>query len=148
MDLPFHPKSCDSPSQVDQVLLEPLGQIMGVMKDTIITAMAARGWEKDRIVDCFSKPFDTFIGPQAARASVWMRDDREQGGVWLLDGNFTSAGENVLAMSSLYLPADLTNDEVVSKVSRLIEQMEEAVSQAFSVRMIPAHTDCGERPAG
>lgn len=118
------------------------------MKDTIISAMAARGWEKDHIVDCFSKPFDTFIGLQAARASVWMRDDREQGGIWLLDGNFTSAGENVLAMSNLHLQSTLSDEQIVSKVSGLIDQMEEAVSQAFSVRMIPSETSTQDRPAG
>jgi len=43
------------------------------MKDMIVECMAFFGWRKDRIVDCFSKTYETALTP--SKASIWLTFD-------------------------------------------------------------------------
>ncbi len=104
------------------------------MKDKIIAGLAQFGWQKDRIVDAFSKEFKTAVVPK--RASIWLRLDREFPRWWLTDGDFTSAGENVLAATSVMLPVDMTDPEIEQAIAAFVAEMERKVAGAWSVRLL------------
>lgn len=119
------------------------------MKNLIIDAMAAHGWVKDSITDCFTKSFDTFVGPNAGHASVWLLPDRVQDGYWITNGTFLSAGENVLAADILYLP--LTATDVPTSIEAFVAQMESSIQDSYAVRMLnqpQPEMSTGESPLG
>ena len=104
------------------------------MKDTIIQRLSYHGWLKDRIVDAFSKTFQTCVAPK--RASIWLRFDKEGGRWWLADGDFTSAGENVLATSFAILPVGMLLNAIELTVDALVTKMELKIASAYSVRLL------------
>lgn len=109
------------------------------VKEMIVEAMASAGWNKDRIVDCFSKNFETFRGP--ARAAIWLSFDAGTQEFWLRSADFTSAGENVLAACYAFFPSqDLTYSYVDHKIKNLVAEMESKVATAFSVRIMNKET--------
>lgn len=104
------------------------------MKDAIVGCLAQHGWCKDKILDFFNKPVETFAGQ--ARASIWLRFEEEFDRWWLRDGNFTSAGENVLATSFAFFPGGMSQHEIEQKIAALVVSMDRDISRAFSVRML------------
>jgi hypothetical protein len=103
------------------------------MKHKIIDCLARFGWQKDTILDFFNKSFETFVG--GARACIWLKFDDECDCWWLDNGDFTSAGENVLATSYAIFPVGMPQNEIDQTVTALVAEMERKVSGAFSVRM-------------
>lgn len=104
------------------------------MKDIIVDCLAQHAWQKDTILDFFNKNFETFVGP--ARACIWLRFDQECERWWLTNGDFTSAGENVLATSHAIFPVDMPEPEIRRVVANLVAEMERKIAGAFSVRML------------
>ncbi|MFM0756091.1 hypothetical protein [Paraburkholderia strydomiana] len=104
------------------------------MKQKIVDCLAQHGWAKDRIVDAFSKTFETVVAPK--RASIWLRFDRECDRWWLKNGEFTSAGENVLAGSFAIFPTGMPHDEIEDTVAALVAGMEGSIAGAYSVRLL------------
>ncbi|MCX4150003.1 MULTISPECIES: hypothetical protein [Paraburkholderia] len=104
------------------------------MKDVIVDCLAKFAWEKDSILDYFNKNFETFVGP--ARACIWLRFDHECDRWWLTNGDFTSAGENVLATSHAIFPVGTPESEIQQVVAELVAEMERKIAGAFSVRML------------
>lgn len=104
------------------------------MKQKIVDCLAQHGWAKDRIVDAFSKTFETVVAPK--RASIWLSFDRECDRWWLKNGEFTSAGENVLAGSFSIFPVDMADREIGKSVAVLVSEMERKVAGAYSVRLL------------
>lgn len=104
------------------------------MKDLIIAQLEQHGWKKDRIVDAFSKVFKTAVSPK--RASIWLRLDHEFPRWWLTDGDFTSAGENVLAATSTMLPLDMSPAALEHAITAFVEEMESKIAGAWSVRLL------------
>ncbi|WP_186214457.1 hypothetical protein [Burkholderia gladioli] len=104
------------------------------MKDAIIGGLAQHGWCKDKILDFFNKPVDTFVGQ--ATASIWLRFEEECDRWWLTAGNFTSAGENVLATSFAFFPVGISQNEIQQTIAALVASMDRDISRAFSVRML------------
>lgn len=98
----------------------------------VIEALAKNGWEKDRLLDAFSKTFETAITP--TKASVWLRFEQGFNRWWLCQADFTSAGENVLAASSATIPEGADMDAVMRKVDTLIGEMELRILGAYSMR--------------
>ena len=103
------------------------------MEDRIIAHLAMLGWKKDRLVDAFSKTFETAVVPN--QASIWLKFDRECGRWWLTNSDFTSAGENVLAASSVFFPADVQRD-IEPTIDAFVAEMERKIAGAFSVRLL------------
>lgn len=104
------------------------------MKQMIVDCLARYGWQKDRIVDAFSKTFETVVAPK--QASIWLNFDRECDRWWLTNGDFTSAGENVLAGSYAIFPVGMPQSEIEQTVTSLVAEMERKVATAFSVRLL------------
>lgn len=104
------------------------------MKEMIAECLAQFGWHKDRLVDCFSKTFDTVVAPK--KASLWLKLDLECDRWWLADGDFTSAGENVLAGCHGIFPAGMPLNEISESVAALVAEMERKISGAYSVRLL------------
>ncbi|MGF6997416.1 hypothetical protein [Paraburkholderia sp. GAS32] len=104
------------------------------MKHAIADCLAQHGWLKDRIVDAFGKTFETVVAPK--RASIWLKFDRECDRWWLKDGDFTSAGENVLAGSFAIFPMGMAQDQIEQTVAALVSAMERSIAQAYSVRLL------------
>lgn len=104
------------------------------MKDKIIACLEKAGWQKDRIVNAFSKIFETGVVP--VRGSIWLRLDREFPYWWLTDGDFTSAGENVLAGLSVRLPLNMKDADIEREVAAFVQKMEQNISRAWSVRLL------------
>jgi hypothetical protein len=104
------------------------------MKETIVESLARAGWQKDRIVDAFSKTFETVVAPK--RASIWLRFDAECSRWWLTNADFTSAGENVLAATYAIFPVGMTKHEIQATVKTLVESMEKQIAGAYSVRLL------------
>lgn len=104
------------------------------MRETIIECLAQAGWQKDRIVDAFSKTFETVVAPK--RASIWLRFDAECARWWLTNADFTSAGENVLAATYAIFPVGLAESEIQTTVKTLVAKMEEQIASAYSVRLL------------
>jgi hypothetical protein len=104
------------------------------MKQGLVDCLAQHGWAKDRIVDAFSKTFETVVAPK--RASIWLRFDQEGNRWWLTDGHFTSAGENVLAGSYAIFPVDMADREIEKTIAVLVSEMEQKVAGAYSVRLL------------
>lgn len=104
------------------------------MKQKIVDCLAQHGWTKDRIVDAFSKTFETVVAPK--RASVWLSFDHECDRWWLKNGEFTSAGENVLAGSFAIFPTGMPQDEIEDTVVALVAGMEGSIAGAYSVRLV------------
>jgi hypothetical protein len=104
------------------------------LKDRIIDSLAQLGWHKDRIVDAFGKTFETVVAPK--RASIWLRFDQECNRWWLTDGDFTSAGENVLAGSHAIFPVEMPEREIGQTVASLVGEMEQKIAGAYSVRLL------------
>lgn len=105
-----------------------------MMKDMIIHSMAQLGWQRDRIVDAFSKTFKTAVAPK--QASIWLRFDQESD-CWLLsNGDFTSAGENVLATCYATFPVNMPLDQIKQAIETLNIEMERKIAGAYSVRLL------------
>ena len=107
---------------------------MRIMKQAIIDCLAQHGWVKDRIVEAFSKTFETVVAPK--RASIWLSFDRGCDRWWLKNGEFTSAGENILAGSFATFPVDMADREIGASVAMLVSEMEQKVAAAYSVRLL------------
>ncbi|MCA3186379.1 MULTISPECIES: hypothetical protein [unclassified Cupriavidus] len=104
------------------------------MKSTIIDCLAELGWQKDSIVDAFSKTFETVVAPK--KASVWLSFDQEGNRWWLRNGEFTSAGENVLAACHAIIPIGMPPNEIQKAVEALVAEMEYRITGAYSVRLL------------
>lgn len=104
------------------------------MKDTIACHLATFGWQKDRMVDVFSKSFETAVAPK--RASIWLRFDQENNHWRLTNGDFTSAGENVLATCTRILHAGMQQDEIEQAIADFVAEMEREIAGAYSVRLL------------
>lgn len=104
------------------------------MKDMIIASLARFGWQKDTILDFFNKDFETFRGE--ARACIWLRFDGDCNRWWLNHGDFTSAGENVLATCYAIFPVGMPQNEIEQTVTALVAEIKRRVAGAFSVRML------------
>jgi hypothetical protein len=104
------------------------------MKDMIVDCLAQFAWEKDGILDFFNKNFETFVG--TARACIWLRFDQECDRWWLANGDFTSAGENVLATSHAIFLVEMPESEIRRLVAELVAEMERKIAGAYSVRML------------
>ena len=106
----------------------------GIMKDTIARCLAQFGWHKDRILDFFNKNFETAVAP--TKASIWLRFDAECDRWWLTNGDFTSAGENVLATSYAIFPGGMGEYEIEQAIAALVAEMERKIAGAYSVRLL------------
>lgn len=104
------------------------------MKQAIVDCLAQHGWAKDRIVDAFSKTFETVVAQK--RASIWLSFDGECDRWWLTNGEFTSAGENVLAGSFAIFPSGMPHIEIEATVAALVAGMEGSIAGAYSVRLL------------
>lgn len=104
------------------------------MKQAIVDCLAQHGWAKDRIVDAFSKTFETVVVPK--RASIWLSFDCECDRWWLKNGEFTSAGENVWAGSFAVFPMGMAQEQIEQTVAALVCAMERSIAQAYSVRLL------------
>jgi hypothetical protein len=104
------------------------------MKEIIIDCMAQSGWLKDKIVDAFGKTFETAVVPK--RASIWLHFWKESNRWWLMNGDFTSAGENVLAAEHAIFTAGMTREEIEPVVSAFVAQLERRIAGAWSVRLM------------
>ncbi|WP_225031107.1 hypothetical protein [Paraburkholderia sp. XV] len=104
------------------------------MKDTIAAGLASHGWRKDRLVDAFSKTFETVVAPK--QASIWLSFDKECSRWWLANGDFTSAGENVLAGAYAIFPIGMSQTAVEQAVAALVDEMERKIAGAYSVRLL------------
>jgi hypothetical protein len=106
----------------------------GQVKKQIVGRLAVHGWLKDRTVDAFSKTFRTAVAPKSA--SLWLRFAGDRESWWLTHGDFTSAGENVLATASVFLSSRATAEEVSESIDNLVEELENRIAQAWSVRLL------------
>lgn len=104
------------------------------MKDMIVDRLERFGWQKDRIVDAFSKTFETVVAPK--QASIWLRFSQEGNRWWLTNGDFTSAGENVLAACYAIFPGGMLQSEIEQTVAALVVEMERKIAGAYSVRLL------------
>jgi hypothetical protein len=104
------------------------------MKDAIVASLAKYGWRKDRLVDAFSKTFETVVAPK--RASIWLRFDQECSRWWLANGDFTSAGENVLAASFAIIPTGMPQTMIEQTIAAVVDEMERKIAGAYSVRLL------------
>lgn len=104
------------------------------MKDTIACHLARFGWQKDRIVDAFSKTFATVVAPK--QASIWLRLDQECNRWWLTNGDFTSAGENVLAACAAIFPVGMPQIEIEKTIEAFVSEMEYKIAGAYSARLL------------
>ena len=104
------------------------------MKQAIVDCLAQHGWVKDRIVDAFSKTFETVVAPK--RASIWLKFDDECDRWWLANGEFTSAGENVLAGNHAIFPVGMPQSQIEQTVAALVAAMEHKIAGAYSVRLL------------
>jgi len=104
------------------------------MKDVIVDCLARSGWQKDRILDAFSKTFETVVAPK--QASIWLRFSQEGQRWWLTNGDFTSAGENVLAATYAIFPVGMLQQEIEQTVAALVAEMECKIAGAYSVRLL------------
>lgn len=104
------------------------------MKDMIIARLAQFGWQKDRIVDVFGKTFETVVAPK--QASIWLKLDQECNRWWLTNGDFTSAGENVLAGSFAIFPVGMPQNEIDKTIDAFVVEMERKIAGAYSVRLL------------
>lgn len=104
------------------------------MKSMITDCLAARGWQKDSIVDAFSKTFETVVAPK--KASIWLSFERQFDRWWLTNGDFTSAGENVLATCHAFFPTGMALYELQQAVEALVSEMEYKIAGAYSVRLL------------
>lgn len=105
------------------------------MKDEIARCLARFGWQKDKIVDVFSKSFRTAVDPTKS-ASILLRFDRECNRWWLTDGNFTSAGENVLAVCHAIFPVGAPEQEIEQTIAALVTEMEYKIAGAYCMRLL------------
>lgn len=103
------------------------------MKNMIIARLAQHGWQKDRIVDAFSKTFETIVAPK--QASVWLKFDHVLNCWWLANGDFTSAEENVLAASHAIFPVGTPQNEIEQTIDAFVAEMEQKIAGAYSVRL-------------
>lgn len=106
----------------------------GLSKQTIVEALAAKGWRKDSLVDAFTKEFKTVVAPKCAH--LWLKADREGPFWWLCNADFTSAGENVLAGLCAQLAYGTQTAVLQTKVARLVDEMEARIAGAYSVRLL------------
>ncbi|MCL4722644.1 MAG: hypothetical protein KJZ90_00015 [Rhodocyclaceae bacterium] len=103
------------------------------MKAMIASRLAQHGWQKDQIVDAFSKSFETVVAPK--RATIWLKFDRVLNCWWLANGDFTSAGENVLATSHAIFPVGAPQNEIEQTIDTFVAEMERRIAGAYSVRL-------------
>jgi len=104
------------------------------MKDMIVDCLAQFGWQKDRIVDAFSKAFETVVAPK--QASIWLSFNQECNRWLLTNGDFTSAGENVLSASYAIFPVGTRKNEIEQTIAALVAVMERKIAGAYSVRLL------------
>lgn len=107
------------------------------MKDEIVEQLAKSGWHKERIVDAFSKTFETVVAPK--NASIWLRFSQEDNCWRFYGGDFTSAGENVLAVLPFDLcsfPLGMAPDEIGQRIGALVAEMERRIAGAYSVHLL------------
>ncbi|WP_425953145.1 hypothetical protein [Ralstonia pseudosolanacearum] len=104
------------------------------MKDLIVDCLARFGWRKDRIVNAFSKTFETVVAP--SKASIWLKFDQECNRWWLTNGDFTSAGENVLAAAYAIFPVGMPQNEIERTIAAFVDEMERKIAGAYSVRLL------------
>lgn len=93
------------------------------------------GWYTDRILkNWVGKEYDSAVGPK--RAQLWLSFDAEYN-QFFLKGEFTSAGENVLATCLSVIPGTATAAQVEAAVDAHIVQAEKAIAGSYAVRLLP-----------
>lgn len=102
----------------------------------VINRLASlHGWYTDRILkNWVGKEYDSAVGPK--RAQLWLSFDAEYN-QFFLKGEFTSAGDNVLATCLSVVPGTATAAEVEAAVDAHIEQAEKAIAGSYAVRLLP-----------
>lgn len=97
--------------------------------------VAQHGWYTDRIVkNWVGKEYDSAVGLK--RAQLWTTLDAEYNQIFL-KGEFTSAGENVLATCLGIIPGTATAEEVDAAVDAYIVNAEKAIAGSYAVRLLP-----------
>ncbi|MCZ2113572.1 MAG: hypothetical protein LC131_07030 [Anaerolineae bacterium] len=104
------------------------------MKEMIVSRLAHHGWQKDRIVDAFIKTFETVVAPK--QATVWLSFFQSDDCWWLANGDFTSAGKNVLATCHATLPVGAPQNEIEQTIDALVAEMGHMIAGAYSVRLL------------
>lgn len=104
------------------------------MIEHITNAMTAHGWQKDRIVDAFTKQYETNVDP-TKQASFWLTRNSEGNGWRISHGDFTSAGDNVLSTASLDLRDGLDVPEIASKIEAFLEDVDRRIKSAYCMRV-------------
>jgi hypothetical protein len=97
--------------------------------------VALHGWYPDRIrTNWAGKEYDSAVGPK--RAQLWMSFDAENN-QFFLKGEFTSAGEDVLANCMTVIRGTATVDEVEAAVDAHLVRAEKAITSSYAVRLLP-----------
>lgn len=105
------------------------------IQETVIQHLATQhGWSTDRILNNWvCKYYDSAVGPK--RAALWLTFDAECNQYWLR-GEFTSAGQNVLATSYAIIPSTAAENEIQSAVDAFIVEAEKEIEGSYAVRLL------------
>lgn len=106
-----------------------------VQQAIIAHLVAKHGWSQDRIkTNWVSKEYDSAVGLK--RACLWATFDAVYNQV-LMNGEFTSAGENVLAICFSCIREDADTVTLEAAVDAFIAQVEKAIAGSYAVRLLP-----------
>jgi len=108
---------------------------MNIQELVISRLVKQHGWFTDHLVpNWVGKHYKTAVAP-TARASLRLSHDKVNHQFWL-NGEFTSAGENVLATAFACLPEAFDEAEVHAAVDEYIADAEKRIAGAYSVRLL------------
>lgn len=112
--------------------LEPLLQGTDPLCSAIIAWLLARGWKDDRIIkNVATKTY----APNQASLRVLLDADNDR---YYVTGEYTSAGENVLATCYAYIDATAVAAQCDNILTRFMENVERQIAGSFAVRFLGA----------
>lgn len=109
-----------------EVLLQGQDRIANL----VISHLVSRGWNGDYILkNVVSKKYS----PHTAIVRVELDSENEQ---YWVRGEYTSVGQNVLAIEFACIKATFTDEQVIAAVDNFIVNAEKAIGQSFAVRFL------------
>lgn len=109
---------------------EVLLQGQDPMVNAIINFLVERGWSNDYILrNVASKEY------LPHRAVVRVELDSENN-MYYVGGEYTSQGENVLAICMAYIKAEFTPEQVAAAMEKFVQDAEKYINNSFAVRFL------------
>lgn len=113
-----------------------------MLSEWLIECFLQNNWRQLSIFDqkylSFTKTYKSFLGNRTANVwpRFWKTNDRIAAG---FEGDFTSKGENALAVFSVYIKHGMSKEDIAQAITDLTRQCDINISKSFVVKLLRFH---------